>query len=105
MVGAGLPGKALGGVRVAVRIGDVGLDIVDGGAVHQVGPAHDEHRPHVRALLNSFQLYAGKPQRVRSEGRPVANTPTRVLPPRRGGRTVGDQLSRTAPENCHTSQI
>ena len=53
---------------MAVRIGDVGLDIVDGGAVHQVGTAHDEHRPNVRALLNSFQLYAGKPQRVRSEG-------------------------------------
>ena len=70
MVGAGLPGKALGGIRVAVRIGNVGLDIVDGGAVHQVGTAHDEHRPHVRALLNGLQLYAGKPQRVRPEGRP-----------------------------------
>ena len=55
MVGAGLPGKALGGVRVAVGVGDIGLDIVDGGAVHQVGTAHDEHRPHVRALLNGLQ--------------------------------------------------
>ena len=38
-------------------------------------------------------------------GERVANTPIRVLPPRRGGRTVGDQVSRTAPENCHTSQM
>ena len=73
----GLAGKALGGIRVAVGIGDVRLDVVDGGAIHQVGTAHDEHRANVR----------------------------RVLPPRRGGRTVGDQLSRTAPENCHTSQM
>ena len=51
MVGAGLPGKALGGVRVAVGVGDIGLDIVDGGAVHQVGTAHDEHRPDVGPVL------------------------------------------------------
>ena len=51
MVGAGLPGKALGGVRMAVRVGDIGLDIVDGGAVHQVGTAHDEHRPDVGPVL------------------------------------------------------
>ena len=47
-------------------------------------------------------------QNLGTEGRKgdrVANTPMRVLPPRRGGRTVGDQLSRTAPENCHTSQM
>lgn len=39
------------------------------------------------------------------KGERVANTPMRALPPRRGGRTVGDQLSRTASENCHITQM
>ena len=38
------------------------------------------------------------------KGERVANTPTRRLPPSLGGRTVGDQLSRTASENCQMSQ-
>ena len=46
-----------------------------------------------------------KPRGLGRKGDRVANTPTRVLPPSRGGRTVGDQLSRTTPENCHTSQM
>ena len=37
------------------------------------------------------------------KGERVANTPSRVFPPRRGGRTVGDQSSRTFSENCHIS--
>ena len=106
MVGAGLPGKALGGIRVAVRIGDVGLDIVDGGAVHQVGTAHDEHRPHVRALLNSFQLYAGKPQRVRPEGRPGGEyTYTGVAAKARRAHGRGPAVPHRRRQNCHTSQI
>ena len=36
-------------------------------------------------------------------GERVANTPMRSLPPSRGGRTVGDQSSRTASENCQMS--
>ena len=39
------------------------------------------------------------------KGERVANTPMRILPPSRGGRTVGDQPSRTAPENCQMSQM
>ena len=46
-----------------------------------------------------------RPSGLGRKGERVANTPIRVLPPRRGGRTVGDQFSRTAPENCHTSQM
>ena len=38
------------------------------------------------------------------KGERVAKTPRRVLPPRRGGRTVGDQLSRTVSENSQISQ-
>ena len=46
-----------------------------------------------------------RPRGLGRKGERVAKTPIRVLPPRRGGRTVGDQPSRTAPENCHTSQM
>lgn len=105
MVGAGLPGKALGGVRVAVRIGDVGLDIVDGVPSIRSAPRTMSTGPTSGrcSMASSFTLES--PRGFGRKGERVANTPTRVLPPRRGGRTVGDQLSRTAPENCHTSQI
>ncbi len=33
----------------------------------------------------------------------VANTPLRMLPPSRGGRTVGDHVSRFASENSQIS--
>ena len=66
----GLAGKALGGIRVAVGIGDVRLDVVDGGAIHQVGTAHDEHRANVRPVLDAFQTHAGKAQRIGAERRP-----------------------------------
>ena len=45
MVGAGLPGKALGGVRVTVRVGDVGpvlivrgADLMDGTPIYDIKP-------------------------------------------------------------------
>ena len=40
------------------------------------------------------------PMALGRNGERVANTPTLVLPPSRGGRTVADQLLRTASENC-----
>ena len=59
----GLCREAPGGVRVAVGVGDVGLDVVDGGAVHQVGTPHDEDGADVRPVLDGFQLDAGQSQR------------------------------------------
>lgn len=38
------------------------------------------------------------------KGERVANTPLRTLPPSRGGRTVGDQVSLWASENSQISQ-
>ena len=51
-----------------------------------------------------------RPRALGRKGDRVANTPMRVLPPSRGGRTVGRQLVPSCPacttvENCHTSQI
>ena len=65
----GCIGEALGGIRVAVGIGDIRLDVVNGGAVHQVGAPHDEDGADVRPVLDGFQLDAGQPQRIGSEGR------------------------------------
>ena len=45
------------------------------------------------------------PMALGRNGERVANTPIRVLPPSRGGRTVGDQCSLTALENCQMSQM
>ncbi len=44
------------------------------------------------------------PSEFGRNGERVAKTPMRVLPPSRGGRTVGDQSPRTASENCQMSQ-
>ena len=59
--------KAAGGFRLAIGIGDIGLDVEDGRAVHQVSPGYMDHR----AILGSFfypqKPNAGKPQIVGSE--------------------------------------
>lgn len=39
------------------------------------------------------------------KGERVAKTPIRVLPPSRGGRTVGDQVSRMARSKTQMSQM
>ena len=41
VVHPGLGRKARRGIRVAVSVRDIGLDVVDGGAVHEVGAPHD----------------------------------------------------------------
>ena len=46
-----------------------------------------------------------RPMGLGRKGERVANTPMRVLPPSRGGRTVGDQSERRLPENCQISQM
>ena len=52
----------------------------------------------------SSSFTADRPMALGRKGERVANTPIRVLPPSLGGRTVGDQCSRTAWENCQISQ-
>ena len=58
-------------------------------ATRSTGPsASSRSRPSSRTQL--------RPRALGRKGERVAKTPRRVLPPRRGGRTVGDQSSRTA---------
>ena len=44
-----------------------------------------------------------RPMGLGRKGDRVAKTPIRVLPPSRGGSTVGDQVSRMASEKIHRS--
>ena len=60
-------GKAAKGFRVAVGIGNVGLDVQNGGAVHQVGPLDPEHRA-LGGLADACQLHAGQGDGVGPEG-------------------------------------
>ena len=69
LVHLGLGREAGRGIRVAVGVWDIRFDVVDGGAVHQVGPAHQQHRANVRPVLDALQFYAGKPQGVGPERR------------------------------------
>ncbi len=39
------------------------------------------------------------------KGERVAKTPRRAFPPKRGGRTVGDHVSRLLSENSQMSQM
>ena len=55
-------------ILVAVRIGEVGLDIIYRGSVHKVGTAYINNRsfPAVQICFN--KLYGRKPQRIGAEG-------------------------------------
>ena len=61
-------GKAAGGLRVGVGVGDVGLDVVDGRAVHQVRPGHMEEGAVPAAKLHPHQAHGGQADGVGAEG-------------------------------------
>ena len=68
VVEPGLRCETCRGIRVAVGVGDIGFDVVDGGAVHQVGAPHDEDGADVGPVLDGLQPDAGQAQRVGPEG-------------------------------------
>ena len=63
----GLRREALGGLGMGVHIGQIGLDVIEGGAVHQISPQNVKHRPPGGVQLDPFQLHAGEPQRIGAE--------------------------------------
>ena len=73
--------KAAGGVFMAVAVGDAP-------ATKRTVPFSVFSVPKSRTLES--------PKGLGLKGERVANTPNRVFPPKRGGRTVGDQSSRMA---------
>lgn len=69
LVPRGALDPAARGVGMAVREGDVGLDVVDGRAVAQVRGEHVNLRAGV-GQLDAVELHAREAQRVRAEGAP-----------------------------------
>ena len=90
---------AAGRIRVAVRKRNVGLDVVDGRAVAQIGSQHMDDGT-VVGKLDTIELDADKTVGLGRNGLRVANTPTRSAPPKRGGRTVFDHLALVPDLSC-----
>lgn len=88
---------------MAVAVGNVGLDVENRGAIHQIRAAHVQNRTEFPGLLHAQKTDAGQPQIVGAERGTGGEDAIRVFPPSRGGRTVGDQPCRTASENCQMS--
>ena len=69
MAGKGVD-KAAAGLGMAVGKGNVGLDVEDGGAVHEVGPLDMEHGSVGSMEVDGEESYGGESQRIGTEGRP-----------------------------------
>lgn len=54
-------------VRVAVRIGQIGLNIKDRGSIHQVGSGNMENRAKIRGGADALQTDAGQSNRIGPE--------------------------------------
>ena len=53
-------GIAAGGLGVAVGVGEIGLDVEDGGAVHQIRPGYDQVGADVRGGFHGDKADAGE---------------------------------------------
>ena len=60
--------EAADGVRVAVAVGNVRLDVKNWGAIHQVCAAYVQNRAKFPGLLHTQKTDAGQPQIVGAEG-------------------------------------
>ena len=86
-------------LRVGIGVGNVGLDVENGGAVHQVGAAHMKNGTILPGMLYPQKPDAGQPQIVGPEGRTggenphpgVASQPGR---PDSGGPALTDRLGK-----------
>ena len=99
--GPGVRGKATAGLRLAVGIGNVGFDVKDGSAVHQVRAAHLQHQA-LRPLLHRQQLHAAEPQGIGPEGRAGGKDAHAGVAPQPGRphrrRPVPPQVLRKLPD-------
>ena len=88
---------------MAVCVGDVGLDVKNGGAVHEVRTGDMDHGAKLLRHFHTQQLHTGKAQIVGPEGGPggedahpgIAAQPRR---PHRGGPARPDRLGKL-PDN------
>ena len=84
--------ERIGRVGMAVGIGEIGLDVVDGGLVGQVRAGDIENGTVLCMEVHFYELYAGKTDRVRAERRARREDPharfTAELRGRDGGRKL-----------------
>ena len=62
--------KTAAGVRMAIGVGHLGLDVVDGRAIHQVSAANMYHGAFIGGQLHLIYIYAREAEPVRTEWRP-----------------------------------
>ena len=94
----GMPvGESAGGLRVAVAVAEIGLDVIDGGAVHEIRPGDVEQRPQSGVKLHPLQPHGGQADGVGAEGGaggkdPYAGIPAQPGRTDRGGPLFPDSL-------------
>ena len=83
-LGAAGGGEAPQGLRVAVCVGEVGLDVQNGGAVHEVGPRDDELGAVGGVEPDLLQLHGGEADGVGPEGGAGGKDPHALVAPQPG---------------------
>ena len=76
--------KAAAGSRMAVGIGNVGLDVENGRAIHQVGSTHVYHRPAGRVPLHMIETHRREADAVGTEWRARGKHPYPLVASQQG---------------------
>ena len=71
--------EARASLGVGIGIGHVGLDVVDGRAVHEVGTEHMDDRTLGGVELHLIYTYAREPEVVGTEGRARGKNPDAIV--------------------------
>lgn len=95
--------ERVGCVGVTVGIGEIGLDVVDGGLSARSAPAIYKTGPSFVWRFTSTSFTQERPIGFGRNGERVAKTPTRVLPPSFGGATVGENFPSSMRSKCQRS--
>ena len=77
----GRAGKASHRLRTAVGVGNIGLDIIDGTAIHQIGPGDMDHRSLRGVQFHPFQPHAAQPDGIGPERRTGGKDPHAGIAP------------------------
>ena len=84
--------KAAQRVGLAVSIGEIGFYVIDGRAVHQIGPRNDQGDSRMGVPANFHQPDAGKADRIGTE-RGARSENAHALIPAQSGRANGSAPS------------
>lgn len=90
-------------LRVTVGIGDIGLDVIDGCTIHEVGSQHMDDRPASGFPLNVVNAHRGQSQTIGTKRTARSKHTHLFVTPNRGGRTMRLVSPCRLAENSHTS--